>query len=216
MVRILFLFMLLAHGGIAPAAMLGAVRAIDGDTLDLAGQRIRLHGIDAPEAGQGCTTAAGALWACGAAATAALARLAVGPVACRQVDRDRYGRIVALCRAGGQDLGAALVEGGWAVAYRRYSRRYVGAEGVARRHRRGLWRGAFVVPHDWRRGERLAAAPSDARRCRIKGNISANGRIYHLPGSRWYESTRIAPERGERWFCSEAEARAAGWRAPRG
>ena len=51
--------------------------------------------------------------------------------------------------------------------------------------------------------------------CLIKGNISENGRIYHVPGSRWYSETGINPSRGERWFCSEAEARAAGWRAPR-
>jgi endonuclease YncB( thermonuclease family) len=51
--------------------------------------------------------------------------------------------------------------------------------------------------------------------CRIKGNISENGRIYHVPGSAWYERTEISASRGERWFCSEAEAKAAGWRAPR-
>ncbi len=49
--------------------------------------------------------------------------------------------------------------------------------------------------------------------CLIKGNISRSGeRIYHVPGGRWYDATRIDPLRGERWFCSEAEARAAGWR----
>lgn len=49
--------------------------------------------------------------------------------------------------------------------------------------------------------------------CRIKGNISRSGeRIYHVPGGRWYERTRINPSKGERWFCSEEEARAAGWR----
>ena len=51
--------------------------------------------------------------------------------------------------------------------------------------------------------------------CRIKGNISQNGRIYHVPGSPSYEQTKIDESKGERWFCSEAEARAAGWRAPR-
>ena len=60
-----------------------------------------------------------------------------------------------------------------------------------------------------------SAAPASGP-CRIKGNISDNGRIYHVPGSRWYERTRISPHKGERWFCTEDEARAAGWRAPRG
>ena len=60
-----------------------------------------------------------------------------------------------------------------------------------------------------------SAAPASGP-CRIKGNISDNGRIYHVPGSHWYDRTKISPGKGERWFCSEAEARAAGWRAPRG
>jgi hypothetical protein len=51
--------------------------------------------------------------------------------------------------------------------------------------------------------------------CNIKGNVSSNGRIYHLPGQRYYSATRINPLNGERWFCSEAEARAAGWRRSR-
>jgi hypothetical protein len=57
--------------------------------------------------------------------------------------------------------------------------------------------------------------PASSSNCRIKGNISESGRIYHLPGSEWYERTQINPAKGERWFCSEAEAKAAGWRAPR-
>lgn len=50
--------------------------------------------------------------------------------------------------------------------------------------------------------------------CDIKGNISIDSgeRIYHVPGQEFYSDTRIRLEYGERWFCSEAEARAAGWR----
>ena len=206
-----------AQAGTPAPGPAGSARVIDGDTLALAGRRIRLHGIDAPERGQACGGRAVPRWDCGAAAAEALAGLAAGPVRCRAVDRDRYGRVVATCRGAGRDLGAAMVAGGWAVAYRRYATRYVNEERAARRARRGLWRGAFVTPHDWRRGTRLAAGspPPDAG-CRIKGNVSGNGRIYHLPGSRWYARTRIDTDRGERWFCSEAAARAAGWRPPRG
>jgi hypothetical protein len=57
--------------------------------------------------------------------------------------------------------------------------------------------------------------PPSSSECRIKGNISENGRIYHVPGSEWYERTQIDARKGERWFCTEAEAKAAGWRAPR-
>ena len=94
-------------------------------------------------------------------------------------------------------------------------------EGAARVAKRGIWRGDFVAPWNWRRGERLAGSKAAStegpgRRCRIKGNISRDGsRIYHIPGGQFYDRTRIATGRGERWFCSEAEARAAGWRRSR-
>lgn len=56
-----------------------------------------------------------------------------------------------------------------------------------------------------------AAGENDA--CNIKGNVNTRGeRIYHVPGQEYYEETRIVAAHGERWFCSEAEARAAGWR----
>ncbi len=63
-------------------------------------------------------------------------------------------------------------------------------------------------------GQRVDPPPS-GRACRIKGNISANGRIYHVPGQRFYSRTIIDPSGGERWFCTEADARAAGWRKSR-
>ena len=70
-----------------------------------------------------------------------------------------------------------------------------------------------MPPWDWRRGMRLADAktPGD---CAIKGNVNRDGEhIYHLPGGRWYDQTRISSEKGERWFCTEAEAWETGWRA---
>jgi hypothetical protein len=57
--------------------------------------------------------------------------------------------------------------------------------------------------------------PPTTTNCRIKGNISQSGRIYHIPGSAWYDRTEIDESKGERWFCTEEEARTAGWRAPR-
>ena len=88
----------------------------------------------------------------------------------------------------------------------------------------GIWAGSFVSPADYRRGKRegtgTAAAPGPSSRasadCRIKGNVLSKGeRIYHVPGGRDYERTRIGEGSGERMFCSEAEAQAAGWRAAR-
>ena len=206
------------------AALSGQPRVIDGDTIDMGKTRVRLHGVDAPESGQSCV-ASGARWPCGRLATRALARrLGDGQLECEERDRDRYGRIVAVCRQDGRDINAWLVAEGWALAYRRYSRAYVDEEQRARAARKGMWRGAFVAPWDWRRGKRLrgSARPSrpsanaTSRRCNIKGNVGRGGkRIYHVPGDRYYAQTRIDPSRGERWFCSEREARAAGWRRAR-
>ena len=184
----------------------------DGDTLRIGSERIRLHGIDAPESKQSCR-AGGKTWACGEAATRALReRIAGRPVACEERDRDRYGRIVAVCRVAGADVNAWMVEQGWAVAYRKYSMDYVSQEVAAKAARRGLWRGEFVQPSRWRRGERLeAAAVSGAGDCSIKGNISRKGtRIYHVPGGAFYARTRIDTAKGERWFCTESYAQAAG------
>ena len=189
----------------------------DGDSLKVLGHRVRLHGIDAPESTQTCRTE-GQPWSCGRAVTTALRkRLAGRPVACEERDRDRYGRIVAVCRVAGEDLNAWMVSQGWALAYRKYSTDYVSQERAAKAARRGLWRGAFVPPWDWRRGKRLqGAVRTGAGECRIKGNIGRTGaRIYHVPGGRSYDRTRIDTSKGERWFCTEAQAEAAGWRRAR-
>ena len=209
-------FIALFLTGQAEADVTGRARVIDGDTLEIAAQRIRLHGIDAPEARQFCRGKDGA-WPCGAEATKALrSMIRNAAVSCIERDQDRYGRIVAVCFVGDGDLNAAMVLKGWALAYRQYSVDYVKAEAAAQTTRVGLWAGEFVPPWDWRQGKRLAAgianqeAPSQ---CQIKGNISKKRtRIYHVPGGRWYDRTKIDLAKGERWFCSEPEAEAAGWR----
>ncbi len=204
----------------ARADVAGHPTVLDGDTLEIDVQRIRLHGIDAPERRQTCAVG-GKPWDCGAEATRALvARIADRRVECAATDTDRYGRVVAVCRSGGADLNAWMVANGWALAYRRYTLDYVDQELAAQAARRGIWRGEFVAPWEWRRGRRLASSGEDAARppteCRIKGNISRRGeRIYHVPGGRYYARTRIDAGKGERWFCSEQEALSAGWRSAR-
>jgi endonuclease YncB( thermonuclease family) len=138
--------------GVAPGGPIaGRGYAIDGDTLAVAGRRIRLAGIDAPETGQHCGGARGE-YNCGEAAKHALAALIGGAsVECRAKERDRWGRIVALCRAGGRDLGAAMVEAGWARAARGAPAGYAALESDARAARRGVWQGAFEDPARWRR-----------------------------------------------------------------
>ena len=196
------------------ADITGQPRVVDGDTLEIAGQHIRLHGIDAPESKQLCYLD-GKRWQCGKDAGNILSDLINHrPVTCEERDKDRYGRIVAVCNAGGEDLNAWMVLQGLAVAYRRYSLDYVDQEADAQLARRGVWATRFVLPWEWRRGKRLSqSAANENQPCRIKGNISRSGeRIYHVAGGRWYDRTKISPSKGERWFCSEEEAQAAGWR----
>ncbi len=202
--------------GPAVAEINGPVRVIDGDTIAIAGARIRLYGIDAPESAQVCQ-ADGKSYQCGTSATLALTgRIGGRSVSCEERDQDRYGRVVAVCHAGGEDLNAWLVSEGLAIAYRHYSTDYVGHERAAREAARGLWRGEFVEPWQWRKGKRMAgkkAADAAPGACRIKGNISRKGtRIYHLPNGRHYAATKIDEGKGERWFCSEQEATDADWR----
>ncbi len=135
------------------AAQAGRAVVVDGDTLEVAGVRVRLWGIDAPESRQACR-AAGVDYPCGQRATAHLRTLVAGrEVRCVPRARDRWGRVVAVCRVGGLDLGAAMVRDGWALAYVRYSRDYVGEEQEALLRRLGLWSGSFTPPWEWRVGE---------------------------------------------------------------
>jgi endonuclease YncB( thermonuclease family) len=123
----------------------------DADTLTIAGRRVRLDGVDAPETRQSCERS-GFTWPCGLDATAALQGFLRGqPLRCTDNGRDQYGRVLAHCWLGEQDVGAWLVREGWAVAYRRYSDRYVAQENAARRDGRGLWGGRFEMPEEWRR-----------------------------------------------------------------
>jgi endonuclease YncB( thermonuclease family) len=193
----------------APDGPQGAARVIDGDTLAIGGTTVRLHGIDAPERGQACDRA-GQAWDCGAFAARVMADLIGGrPVTCDPPrDTDRHGRSVARCRAGGTDLGAAMVAAGAATAYRRYSTAYVAAEDRARAAGRGIWAARMVTPEAHRHS---GTPPRPAEGCTIKGNIGTGGRIYHMPGDRHYAQTRITRP-GEAWFCSAAEAEAAGFR----
>lgn len=129
----------------------GPAWVIDGDTIVVAGERVRLHGIDAPELDQ-TFWCRGQELACGAMAMAALEALTAGvKLRCEVIERDHHGRLVAKCFSpNGIDIGRRLVSAGWALAYRRYSMDYVDAEKEACRAKRGLWRGRFSKPWVWR------------------------------------------------------------------
>ncbi len=190
-------------------------RVIDGDTLEISGTTYRLNGIDAPEYGQRCQSKAG-LWYCGADALQKLADLTNGAdVACTPLDEDPYGRTIATCTADGQDLSAAMTASGHAWAFVKYSSAYADEQTQAKAAGLGIWSSDNQTAWDYRAARWDAAKEIAPDGCPIKGNISGNGRIYHPPWSPWYNRTRVSLSKGERWFCDEAEAIEAGWRAPR-
>lgn len=194
----------------------GIATVVDGDTIDLAGHRIRLEGIDAPETAQTCTRASGESWDCGRAASRQLGALIQGQsLQCEGVGTDKYARTLALCFLDGEDVNRAMVEAGYAWAFVKYSQRYVGAEQDARAKKIGIWQGPAQPPWEFRHREWNVAESAAPKGCAIKGNVSSKGHIYHLPWSPWYDAVTIDTARGERWFCSESEALAAGWRPAR-
>ena len=194
----------------------GPAIIVDGDTIIIGQQTIRLHGIDAPEVGQKCETATGRDWPCGRAAMEHLAGLIEGrAVTCAGNSFDDYDRLVATCTHAEADFHAAMVRAGMAWAFVQFSDDYVPDEQLARTARVGVWQGSAQAPWNYRAARWEVAAQEAPEGCPIKGNISPNGRIYHAPWSPWYGRTKIDESKGERWFCSEREALDAGWRAPR-
>ena len=207
----------------------GPASAIDGDSLTVSGVEVRLFGVDAPEGRQTCERD-GQAWRCGEAAAQQLRDLVAGKqVHCRGQGRDTYGRVLAVCSAGYDELNSTMVEQGWATAFRKYSDAYVAPETRAKQAKLGIWSSTFVLPEDYRNANRQwdpteqparqsFARPRTAARtsqpqqysggCAIKGNHSRRGEwIYHVPGMPYYEQTRP-----EAMFCTEQQAQAAGYR----
>lgn len=135
---------------LAQLAISGPAVAVDGDTLQVTGERIRLFGIDAPEADQTCQRGDEA-WRCGEDAGRMLAALVNGkPIECTQRDRDDYGRMVAACRVGKTDLAGAMIDAGLAVALPQFTADYVDGEAAAKARGVGLWGSTFAMPGDYR------------------------------------------------------------------
>jgi endonuclease YncB( thermonuclease family) len=150
------LFVFVAAGpGSAQERITGVASVIDGDTIEIHGVRIRFFGIDAPEGGQQCRRPDGSSWRCGQQAALALSdHIERSTIRCEARDRDRYGRTVAVCFRGNEDLNRWMVANGWAVAYRQYAAAYVADEDAARQARSNIWAGNIDMPWDWRLGRR--------------------------------------------------------------
>ena len=221
------------------AALCGEVRAVpqivDADTVYAGATKIRLSGIDAPEMDQICLDAAGKTWNCGVEAKEKLQNFVrEQPWSCALSGQDAYRRYLGSCSVAGEDVSRWLVRNGWALAFRRYSTAYVTDEDYAREHKQGLWSGAFIAPWEWRHRSNATvilgavAVPVQAQQvllgpttvsqpptpnCVIKGNLkSAHQCIYHVPGGRFYDRLSMDRSSSRRWFCSVAEAEAAGCR----
>lgn len=145
---------------VAGAAVAGEIRgqatAIDGDTIEIHGQRIRLSGIDAPESRQVCEDARKQDVPCGRQSAFFLADLmGKHTVTCHEQGKDKYRRTLARCEVRGVDVGDAMVRAGHALAYRKYGSDYVPAEDAARQAKAGMWRYDFLPGWEWRALEKL-------------------------------------------------------------
>lgn len=198
----------------AIAGLVGSVQVIDADTWDVGGERVRLFGIDAPEIAQTCRDARNKSWSCGEWATDQVRdRFEGHVVTCERLGTDKYQRTIARCFDDGLDVARDMVSNGLAFAFRRFSSDYVLDEKAAAIRMVGLHAGSVQSPSEFRAQMREARYLPAPEGCLIKGNISRKGtRIFHLPGQQFYDRTRISAGKGERWFCSQSEARVAGWR----
>ena len=221
--------------------LVGQAEVIDGDSITVDGSDINLSGIDAPELRQQCQRG-GEQWACGDESRRQLRDFIAGrAIRCESQNSLADDTPLATCTAGTLDLAGAMVEAGLAVALGSATTGYGPDAERARRNHTGLWSSNFQLPADWRAANpsEIAAPPPPAspthpnnpvpRRmagrasnsvlpaasavsasgsCRIKGNRNREGEwIYHLPGMPYYDRTRP-----EEWFCTEAQAQAAGYR----
>jgi len=205
--------------GSATQTLTGRARTISGDTLSIAGRRIRLSSIEAPELAQVCRTHSGRAWRCGIAARRRLSRLLRrGSATCKVTKTDQPRLFDGSCTVRGVDVAEQQVRRGYAFATSGLiSSAYGTEEKKAREARRGIWRGKVDRPDEFRTSRWKRARRRAPDGCPIKGRIVRGGKIYVLPWSPDYRRVRIRSRRGERWFCSEKDAIAAGWhRAPTG
>jgi endonuclease YncB( thermonuclease family) len=223
--------------GVQGAEIISGVPFVsNGDTMVVGATKIRLEGIDAPETDQVCLNAVLKRWTCGIEARDRLAaHIENRSIDCEPSGADAYGRTLAMCMLEDEDLNAWMVREGWALAFVRYSKAYVPDEEAARTAQRGIWSGTFIAPWDWLlrnketviqgatsvpiSAQAILLAPVSADEtlspdCIIKGNVNHQGeRIYFRPGQLDYAHVNMAKP-GLRWFCTEDDAKAAGWHGP--
>ena len=153
MLKIYFLVLLINTFSISTVVNAGSsLKIIDGDTIILNSEKIRFYGIDTPEIKQTCTDKYGHTYLCGVKAKLELEKI-IGSrkVACIKKTKDRYKRSISICYVDGKDINSLMVKKGWALAYRKYSKKYVKDEVIAKSNKAGMWSGDFIAPWKWRR-----------------------------------------------------------------
>jgi endonuclease YncB( thermonuclease family) len=197
---------------------------IDGDTLQSGGDVLQLYGIDAPELGQLCLRQ-GKPWQCGVEAAFALQKLIAlsgSAVMCEEwhdgtVAAGPTGEGIRVCQLGkDQELGLSMLRNGYGVALPGSFPYYGQIERQSRQTGLGIWASEFTPPWDWREGQRIAREVGQlGEDCNVKGVIDDDGaRIYLVPTDRAFAKTTVDQGKGEQLFCSDEEARLAGWRRP--
>jgi len=138
----------------------GIAKVIDGDTIKIKNNKIRLFGIDAPERKQQCQKPWLSIsfftfkknYQCGKISTNILkSKINNKFIICKFNNKDRYNRFIAECYKDKKNINRWMVLNGYAVAYRKYSKKFVSQENLAKKDKLGLWAGTFEMPWDWRK-----------------------------------------------------------------
>ncbi len=199
----------------------GRASVLEANILRIGGHTVRLTGIEVPDPDQRCHRAGAKRgnrgWPCGESSKEATARLVRGrDVTCMVGGKDEAGIASGSCAVGGADVAGALVRAGHAFAESGLLSSYKSAEAEAKAARAGLWASAEPErPAQYRQRLWAAAKEQAPEGCPIKGRVSGGERVYVLPWSSNYSRVRLNKRRGERWFCTQEEAEAAGWRSSR-
>jgi endonuclease YncB( thermonuclease family) len=187
----------------------GKAVVLAGDQMRIDGETVHLFGVEVPVAGQPCASAK----SCASAAKAALQKLVGGKrVTCEISGREASNVSSATCQVNGADIAGQLVRGGHVFATTGLFATYASAEREARSNRAGLWRNNALRPTEYRAKIWEDAKQSAPDGCPIKGTVAGDSKTYLVPWAASYDKAKVRSDRGERWFCTEAEARAAGWK----
>jgi endonuclease YncB( thermonuclease family) len=191
----------------------GRAKAITGDLMRIDDKLVRLDGIEAPAAQQPCYRSNGRRWRCDSAARASLSKLVRRErVTCTPSGHDKRGHILAHCTIDGtKDIAAELVRNGDVFATDSFFNSLSDEEDAARNAKTGIWQGKVVRPAEWRQSVWEAASRDAPGGCPIKGYVHASAKLYAMPWSSGYARKKVRENRGGRWFCSEDEAKAAGF-----